>query len=54
VEVVVLNDSYHLVTVDRQRAEVADRSVTFSIRLARKHKQQQEIMRLRRGAAKSI
>jgi carboxylesterase len=54
VEVVVLNDSYHLVTVDRQRADVADRSVTFSARLARQHKQQKEIMRLKRGAAKSI
>jgi carboxylesterase len=54
VEVVVLNDSYHLVTVDRQRADVADRCVTFSVRLARKHKQQQEITRLRRGASKSV
>jgi carboxylesterase len=54
VEVVVLNDSYHLVTVDRQRADVADRSVTFSAWLARQHEQRQEIMRLRRGAAKSI
>ena len=54
VDVVVLNDSYHLVTVDRQRADVADRSVTFAAWLARQHKQQQEIMRFRRGAAKSI
>jgi carboxylesterase len=54
VEAVVLNDSYHLVTVDRQRADVADRSVTFSAWLARQHKQRQEMMRIRRGAAKSI
>jgi carboxylesterase len=54
VEVVVLNDSYHLVTVDRQRADVADRSVAFSAWLARQHKQQQETMRFRRGAAKSV
>src|SRR5262245_11058361 len=53
-EVVVLNDSYHLVTVDRQRATVADRSVAFSARLARQHKQQQEMTRLRKAATKSI
>ena len=34
-EVVVLNDSYHMVTLDRQRAHVADRSVAFAAWLAR-------------------
>ena len=48
---VVLNDSYHMVTLDRQRAYVADRSVAFSAWLARQHKQQQEMMRLRKGIA---
>ena len=32
-EVVVLDDSYHMVTLDRQRADVADRSVTFCARV---------------------
>ena len=54
VEVVVLNDSYHLVTVDRQRADVACRSVEFCALLARQHEQRQQIMRLRGAAAKSI
>src|SRR5262245_36152733 len=54
VELVVLNDSYHLVTVDRQRADVADRSVTFSARLALQHRQQRELLPARRGAANSI
>jgi carboxylesterase len=50
-EVVVLDDSYHMVTLDRQRAFVADRSVAFSAWLARQHEQQQEMMRLRKGVA---
>jgi carboxylesterase len=41
-EVVVLDDSYHMVTLDRQRAEVADRSVTFCAWLVRQHEQQQD------------
>jgi carboxylesterase len=36
-EVVVLNDSYHMVTLDRQRADVADRSVTFCAWVVRQH-----------------
>src|SRR5262245_10839537 len=36
-EVVVLDDSYHMVTLDRQRAEVAARSVAFCARVARQH-----------------
>jgi carboxylesterase len=50
-EVVVLNDSYHMVTLDRQRADVADRSVAFSAWVAHQHERQQEITRLRRGVA---
>jgi len=44
VEVVILDDSYHMVTLDRQRADVADRSVTFCASLLRQHKQQQEMI----------
>jgi carboxylesterase len=50
-EVVVLDDSYHMVTLDRQRADVADRSVTFCTWVAHQHEQKQEIMRLRRSVA---
>ena len=50
-EVVVLNDSYHMVTLDRQRADVADRSVTFCARVVQQHEQRQEMMELRRGVA---
>jgi hypothetical protein len=42
-----------MVTLDRQRAFVADRSVAFSTWLARQHEQQQEMMLLRKGVAGS-
>ena len=53
-EVVVLNDSYHMVTLDRQRGEVADRSVTFSAWVAQQHEQQQEVMRLRGASQQTV
>jgi len=37
VSMVVLNDSYHVVTMDRQRQIVADRTVAFTQSLAREH-----------------
>jgi carboxylesterase len=37
VSMVVLNDSYHVVTMDRQRQIVADRTVAFAQSLAREH-----------------
>ena len=46
-EVVVLDDSYHMVTLDRQRVDVADRSVTFCAWVVQQQEQQQETMRLR-------
>ena len=49
-EVVVLNDSYHMVTLDRQRADVADRSVTFCAWVVRQH----AMMRLKSGEDYSI
>jgi carboxylesterase len=49
-EVVVLNDSYHMVTLDRQRADVADRSVTFCAWVVRQH----AMMRLKSGGDYSI
>ena len=50
-ELIVLNDSYHMVTLDRQRADVADLSVNFCAWMVRQQEQQQEIMRLRRAIA---
>ncbi len=37
VSMVVLNDSYHVVTMDRQRQIVADRTVAFTQSVAREH-----------------
>lgn len=34
VELIVLDDSYHLVTLDRQRGQVLDRAVSFATKLA--------------------
>jgi carboxylesterase len=39
VEVVVLDDSYHMVTLDRQRTDVAARSVIFCAWVAQQHEQ---------------
>ncbi len=44
-ELVVLDDSYHMVTLDRQRTHVADRSVSFAAWVAHRHDQEQEKMR---------
>src|SRR5262249_33233708 len=49
VELIVLDDSYHMVTLDRQRADVADRSVKFCAWVVQQHDDEQE--RLRRGGA---
>jgi carboxylesterase len=37
VSMVVLNDSYHVITMDRQRQIVADRTVAFTQSVAREH-----------------
>ena len=52
-ELVVLNDSYHVVTLDRQRTDVADRSVAFCAWVMRQHEQQQEMRRLKHAADRS-
>jgi carboxylesterase len=52
-ELVVLNDSYHMVTLDRQRTEVADRSADFCAWVMRQREQQREILRLKRAAERS-
>ena len=37
VELVVLNDSYHMITLDRQRQVVIDHTLALGARLAKKH-----------------
>jgi carboxylesterase len=53
-ELVVLNDSYHMVTLDRQCLDVADRSVDFCAWVMRQHEQQREMLRLKHAAERSI
>ena len=43
----VLEDSYHLVTLDRQRDLVAERSLDFMDRLCRQLAEQQDLDRMR-------
>lgn len=47
VEMTVLNDSYHLVTLDKQRNIVVDRSIDFVARLTRRLAEQEDLERLR-------
>ena len=44
VDVVVLNDSYHMVTLDRQRALVVDRSVDYGNWLASQLKPRSDVV----------
>jgi carboxylesterase len=45
VEMVVLNDSYHMVTLDRQRSIVVDRTVEFAQRLEQEIAEKQALSR---------
>lgn len=49
VEVTVLEDSYHMVTLDRQRNVVVDRSVDFARRLTQRIAEKQAVTRLVKG-----
>jgi carboxylesterase len=49
VETVVLDDSYHMVTLDRQRGLVIDRSVTFAADVLRRAEAAAAMERARRG-----
>lgn len=49
VETTVLDDSYHMVTLDRQRPIVVERTVEFAGRLVRRLEERQEIARIVRG-----
>jgi carboxylesterase len=50
VDVVVLEDSYHMVTLDKQRAVVADRTVSFVAWVAEQLAQKSEVERIKRSA----
>lgn len=51
VEMTVLDDSYHMVTIDRQRNVVVDRTVEFAQRLTQALEEKQAVARLVKGAA---
>jgi carboxylesterase len=48
-EMVVLDDSYHMVTLDRQRAFVVDRTVDFAQRLTQRIEERQAVAKLVKG-----
>ena len=50
-EVVVLDDSYHMVTLDRQRAVVVEKSLVFTDWIARQFQNNLEIERIKQNAA---
>jgi carboxylesterase len=51
VEMTVLDDSYHMVTIDRQRNVVVDRAVEFAQRVTQQLEEKQAVSRLVKGAA---
>jgi carboxylesterase len=51
VDVVVLDDSYHMVTLDRQRALVVERTAAFAAWLVQWQQRHGEVARLVKGAA---
>ena len=51
VEMIVLDDSYHMVTLDRQRSIVVDRTVDFAQRLSQSIAEKQALSQRVRGVA---
>lgn len=51
VEVTVLDDSYHMVTLDRQRSIVVERSIDFVGRLTQRIEEKEAVRRMVSGAA---
>lgn len=49
VETVVLDDSYHMVTLDRQRSIVVDRAVDFALRLTKRIEEKKAVRQLYSG-----
>lgn len=52
-EIVVLDDSYHMVTLDRQRSLVVEKSIAFTDWIARQYQDSREIERIKKGVAGS-
>lgn len=52
VETCVLDDSYHIVTLDRQRSYVVDRTIEFTRRLTSRIEEQEQVARLKDAAAR--
>ncbi len=53
-EVIVLEDSYHMVTLDRQRMQVAAKTVEFVDWLAKRLQGKDEIERIKQGVAAGV
>ena len=51
VELTVLDDSYHMVTLDRQRSVVVERTVDFACRLTRCIEERAAVVRLAKNKA---
>jgi carboxylesterase len=50
VEVTVLDDSYHMVTLDRQRSIVVDRTVEFAQRLTQRIEEKAAVSKFLKGS----
>lgn len=53
-EVMVLEDSYHMVTLDRQRMLVVEKTIEFTNWVAQRHQGSQEIERIKQGMAAGL
>jgi carboxylesterase len=51
VETCVLEDSYHMVTLDRQRTYVVDRTVEFAVRVTQRLEEAEAVQRIKAAAA---
>ena len=51
VETCVLEDSYHMVTLDRQRTYVVDRTVEFALRVTQRREEAEAVQRIKAAAA---
>jgi carboxylesterase len=49
VECTVLDDCYHMVTLDRQRSVVVDRAIEFAVRLTHKLQEKAAVKELLKG-----
>ncbi len=50
-EVMVLDDSYHMVTLDRQRMQVVEKTIAFADWIAQRHQHGREMEQLKQSVA---